>query len=170
MASRVLNDKTEWELDSAVFRTLCTLHSISPTIDLFVSHLNTKLQKFVSFTPDPHCFHVDASTLTWSEVSYIFAPFILLNRVLQKIIKEQVTALMILPLWPTQPWFATMLHSAVDRPTLLPHPPPISLPWNWDLLHPNSSQIKLISITLSGDASLHKAFNDKPLLTSSLRS
>ena len=85
LASRVLNDETEWKLDSDVFRTICTLHSFAPTIDLFASCLNTKLKKFISFVLDPNCFHVDAFTLTWSEISYIFPPFILLNRVLLKL-------------------------------------------------------------------------------------
>ena len=100
LASRVLNDETEWKLDSDVFRTICTLHSFAPTIDLFASCLNTKLKKFISFVLDPNCFHVDAFTLTWSEISYIFPPFILLNRVLLKLSE---TILQQTPLLPHPP-------------------------------------------------------------------
>ena len=46
---------------------------------------------------------------------YLFPPFSLLPRVLQKIQVEQVEALIVAPYWPTQPWFSQILSLAAQK-------------------------------------------------------
>ena len=64
---------------------------------------------------------VDALTLTWTEHGfYAFPPFSLIPRCLQKISFDQAEGILIAPLWPTQPWFAKLLHMLTNCPLLLP--------------------------------------------------
>lgn len=56
-----------------------------PDIDLFASRLNHQLPKYVSWEPDPGAAAVYAFSLHWGEMFiYVFPPFCLVNRCLQK--------------------------------------------------------------------------------------
>lgn len=103
--SRVFNDNVEWMLDSNVFLQLAKLWG-KPTMDLFASRLNCQISKFASWKPDPDAVVIDAFSIPWSnEYYYMFPPFSLITRCVQKIINDQSECLIILPLWPTQIWY-----------------------------------------------------------------
>ena len=87
-------------LDEPVFRAL-TRNLGEVDIDLFASRLNNQLTKYVAWQPDPYAAHIDAFTIQWiHNKNYIFPPFSLINRILQKIALEKVNALMVVPIWP----------------------------------------------------------------------
>ena len=147
--------KTEFELDQKVFTQLCRHFKFKPKIDLFASRLNKKLKRYYSYTPNPGSEHVNAFTTKWGEDCYIFPPFVLINRCLQKIENDRCTALAVLPLYPNQPWYSNMLRLAMQKPILLPHPSPITLPWDPTYIHPNSQKCQLIGVILGEECS-HK--------------
>ena len=92
-------------LDSNVFLQLAKLWG-KPTMDLFASRLNCQISKFASWKPDPDAVVIDAFSIPWSnEYYYMFPPFSLITRCVQKIINDQSECLIILPLWPTQIWY-----------------------------------------------------------------
>ena len=103
-ASRILNERTEWMLHPSLFRQICSHFRIKPVIDLFASRLNKQLPRFYLFTPDPFTEHVDAFTIEWlhTNIYYMFPPFNLLNRAMQKIVTDRTTVLAVLPAWPNQ--------------------------------------------------------------------
>ena len=99
LGSRILLVQTEWCLPTCIFIKL--QHTLlKPSIDLFASRLNAKLDRYVSWIPDPYCVQVDAFLISWTnEIPYLFRPFTLLHRYLQKIRKDAVQkALVIFPL------------------------------------------------------------------------
>ena len=103
--SRTEKDDTEWSLDANIFDTI---HKTFPElmVDLFASRLNNNLPKYVSRKPDPNAFATDAFSLTWdNDFYFMFPPFSLLPRILQKIEEDKASALLIAPLWPTQSWW-----------------------------------------------------------------
>lgn len=68
-------------------------------IDFFAYRLNTKTTKYVSRYPEPDAVAVDAFTLTWSSgFYYVFPPFSLINRVIQKIEQDRTEAMLVGPL------------------------------------------------------------------------
>ncbi|MPD00508.1 hypothetical protein E2C01_095983 [Portunus trituberculatus] len=71
-ASRIINDRHEWQLNVHIFRQLCGVFG-TPVIDLFTSRLNNQV-----------------FSLNWAqfELSYIFPPFALITRCLQKLKAE----------------------------------------------------------------------------------
>jgi hypothetical protein len=98
---------TEWKLDSAVFRNLCEEFGVCPKMDWFASQANTQLARFMSYEFDSLATGTDAFLSDWSEPDgYFFPPFCLLSRVLQKLqLDRPVSALIIHPFWPAQPWW-----------------------------------------------------------------
>ena len=72
LASRVFNKQTEWVLPQEVFLQV-VLKFDCPTINLFASCLNKKLNRYISWIPDPYCLDVDAFYYDWSqEFPYLY--------------------------------------------------------------------------------------------------
>lgn len=89
-------------------------------IDLFASSINNKCNLYVSWFPDPGSVAVDAFTLSWKNLKfYAFPPFILLPRVLRKIIDDEATGTLIVPWWPSQPWFPLLNRLLISDPLIL---------------------------------------------------
>ena len=57
---RSFNDNTEWQLSAELFQRIVKQFSVTPSIDLFSSHLNKQLEGCVSWHLDPYCYAVDA--------------------------------------------------------------------------------------------------------------
>ena len=99
---RVLNTNTEWTLDKLIFAAAISKLGVSPNIDLFASRLNSGTA-YVSFHPDPGAIAFNAFHMSWKPyLSYIFPPFCLISRILQKIQEGKATVEAIIPQWPTQ--------------------------------------------------------------------
>ena len=79
----------EWSLKPDIFKVLKEMVG-SIDIDLFASRLNNKTEKYVSYNPDPHAVAIDPFSINWTNHCYIFPPFSVIGRVLQKIIKDRV--------------------------------------------------------------------------------
>ena len=90
-------------------------------IDLFASMANHKLPIFYSWTPDPLCAQVDAFTVSWgTSANYAFPPFSLIPKCLQKIEQEEAELNLVIPYWPTQPWFPRAVQLLATLAILLP--------------------------------------------------
>ena len=158
--SRSFNVRTEWSLHPTVFSWLIQT-SFTPDIDLFASRLNAKLQKFVSWMPNPCAYACDAFSLNWSEFeSYAFPPFSLISRVLTRVRRDKVPRLILIaPVWPTQSWYPILLEMLIDRSILLPKWPNLLKQPHNDQLHPLRLQLQLAAWIISGEVSLVKEFH-----------
>ena len=88
--SRHFNDRSEWSLNKQVFDNLQDIFG-KHDIDLFAARLNAKCDKYVSWQRDPKAQFVDAFSQSWADsYAYIFPPFSLIGRVLEKLRKEGV--------------------------------------------------------------------------------
>ena len=117
--SRIFDDKTEWKLNTEVFRRIVQKFMV-PNIDLFASRLNFQLKPFVSWIPDPEAAFIDAFSLDWSKFTfYAFPPFSLVSRVLQKVEDDRASGILVLPNWPTQSWFPLLKRTLVAEPMML---------------------------------------------------
>ncbi|XP_013393362.1 uncharacterized protein LOC106161058 [Lingula anatina] len=159
--------ETEWMLNPIVFRKLASEFTFTADIDLFASRLNKQIDKFVSWNPEPECVGVDAFTMNWRHLNgYIFCPFSVIPRVLQQMSSQQAEALVILPNWPTQPWFPTAMRMLVDKPRLInKHRCLLTLPTQPNKVHPLWDRLELMACHLSGITTKQKAFR-KTLLQS----
>jgi hypothetical protein len=162
LASRVFNDKTEWQLDKSIFAHLVSIFG-KPDIDMFASRLNYQIKPFVSWAPDPEAVAADAFTLNWdNKFMYIFPPFSIIPRILQKIEADRARALMIVPLWATQSWFPKLTRMLIQEPALLPQIPQLlTLPFQRETVHPLQGKLQLMGCLLSGQDSQGEAFRQE---------
>lgn len=115
--SRQLNPNIEWSVTDEVFNQVLRVFPLRLTIDLFASRVNAKLPIYVSWKADPFAHFIDAFTINWaSHTFYAFPPFILVGRCLQKIRVDGATGILIVPMWPTQSYFVSLLSMLVDTP------------------------------------------------------
>ena len=115
-----LNADMEWMVSKDIFDKI--MLKFGPCdIDLFASKYNYRLENYVSFGPDVNAFAINAFSLTWNNFyAYLFPPFSVLSAVLQKICQEKATAVIVAPLFSTQPWFPLLLQLVCDQPYILP--------------------------------------------------
>jgi len=150
--SRQFKDNIEWELHQSVFDDICLVHG-EPSIDLFATRLNRKLEKFCAWKPDPEARFIDAFSLDWNnfDLCYLFPPFSLVGRCIQKVQTDGARALMVVPLWTTQIWWPMLLSLVVEKPLILPKVDKILKLQHTDQKHPLAHQMVLIACKLSGN-------------------
>lgn len=120
LSRQKLNMDMEWMLRQDIFQTIMALYGPCD-IDMFASSVNHQLPKYVSYLPDPNAVAVNAFSLTWTNLfSYIFCPFSVIGNVVQKLDQDQAEAVLIAPLFSTQPWFPRLLQLVSSPPFLLP--------------------------------------------------
>jgi hypothetical protein len=120
---------SEWSLDVDVYTNLCFEFKATPMIDWFASEANSKCPSFVSFYYEPNSMTVDALLQDWTDpINYLFPPFILISRVLHKIRNDQVTAILIHPIWTGAPWWPTLLQLTIRSIDLPPPSKCLTLP------------------------------------------
>ena len=93
----------------------------TPVVDLFATVHNTHLPQFMSPVLEPQSLAIDSLSQDWQGRSmYMFPPFPLLNKVIQKLRTTQTgEVILISPWWPSQPWFPHQL--SVDHPRFFPY-------------------------------------------------
>lgn len=111
---------------------------VRPNTDLLASKLNCKLKPFVANQPDPEAFATHAFTLSWeSYLFYAFPPFSLVALVIQNIQEEEATGLILVPMWPTQQWWPTLMRTVIQNlPELSRRKGLVYQPSQPDLVHP----------------------------------
>ena len=106
------------ELLTGALKTL----NFKPEIDLFASRLNKQLPVFRSFRPDPEASFINAFSILWANKKlYCFPPFSCILQVLQKIIQDQATCVVVVPDWPTctQAWYPLLTSLFILPPVKL---------------------------------------------------
>ena len=158
-ASRKLTQYLEWSIPPLFFNTF--ILPFGPfTIDLFASRLNNKLNRYASMIPDPYAMDIDAFSFQWTlETPYLFPPFNMIFRCLQKIQLDQVQkALLIFPLWTTQHWMPRLLTLMMSPVFILPHHL-LYLPWPSTILHhPLEPRLQLAMCLVTANKTCHQTF------------
>lgn len=164
-ASRIFDENTEWTLMNSVYTKL--LDNSGPfSIDLFASRLNNKCDVYAAWKPDPSALFIDAFSRNWSKFDqfYAFPPFSLILQCIQKISVDGARGTLVVPLWPTQPWFPKLMGILTSPPIVLPLNV-LNLPFQSNLLHKQWKNLRLIACQVSGNFSEVVAFQNG-LLTS----
>lgn len=158
--SRSMSIDTEYQLSNYAFANIIQSFG-KPEIDLFASRINNKCEKYISWFPDPNSSLIDAFTTSWSTYYfYAFPPFSCITRALEKIIQEKALGIMVVPNWPSQPWFPIFQKLLLKKPILF-EPSPNLLLSPFRTSHPLSKKLSLVAGILSG--SLTKEEESQPL-------
>ena len=152
--SRHVNLDAEWMLNSDMLNNALNDLEFSPVVDLFASRLNAQLPRYFSFRPDPNAEIVDAFSVSWETLDfYAFAPFSVINRMFQKIIRERATGVVVVPEWKSQPWFPLLQKLLVKQPVRLPQRKNLlKLQSKEDEIHPliEKKRLQLLVCKISG--------------------
>ena len=161
--SRKSRKETEWTLDRGIFHEAIKKIHVEPQIDLFASRLNCQFRPFVGYQPDPDAMAINAFSISWKPyVFYAFPPFSIIPKVLQKIQEEEATGLLVVPCWPTQPWWPLVMRLLVQEPLVLPRKKhTLFLPQQPDLVHPLHQKLTLLICHLSGNHLKAEAFQTR---------
>lgn len=147
--SRRVDTDTEWTLSDTAFRKISRRWGPFD-VDLFATALNAKCPVYVSWLPDPGSWMVDAFTLSWKSLNfYCFPPFILIPKILRKIIDEKSEGVIVIPWWPSQPWFPLFKRLLISEPIIFsPSDHLLSAPLRDK--HPSYKTLSLAAGKLSG--------------------
>lgn len=146
--SRQVSEGTEWELSIVAFQKIAK--TFGPfDIDLFATNINAKCESFISRFPDPEAAVVDAFTVSWTNFYfYAFPPFSLILRALNKVICDKAEGVMVVPKWPSQPWFPLFKKLLISEPVFIgPHSNSLSSPFS--SRHPMWKSLILVAGRLS---------------------
>ena len=157
--SRVFQDNKEWMLRPDIFKEIENIWG-RPSCDLFASRLNKQVPIYASWRPDPGAAYIDAFSINWNNhFFYAFPPFSLIARCLHKIEMDEAEGIIVTPLWPTQPWYAKLLHLIVDVPRILPQQrTTLIMTARKGVTHPLAAKMSLMACKLSGSPLKHKEF------------
>jgi hypothetical protein len=112
-------DRTgDFALKPDVYQHAIATLQVQPTIDLFANAHNAKCPRFIALPGRLGNGAVarDALNLpSWSNLGlpYLFPPMALIGRVLHRIWSENVEAVIVIPQWPSQPWWGLVRLMAV---------------------------------------------------------
>lgn len=149
--SRTFNDDLEWALSKETFMLIQKTFG-NTDIDLFASRLNNQLPKYVSRFPDPAAFAVDAFSLIWNDYFYfIFPPFSLIPKILQKLKVDRGEAVLVAPIWYTQSFWPTLKQMTRDWIDLPAPSKILHLPHKPEEKHP-ITKMKLGAFRISGNS------------------
>ena len=113
----------QWELTLArsTFLTILATFQISPSLDVFASCETAQLPRYMSWFPDKQAVARDAMINMWDKESYLFPPVPLIMKSLQRIREQEISAVMIIPKWPSALWWPMVQELMVGQPLSLPH-------------------------------------------------
>ncbi|WAQ99027.1 hypothetical protein MAR_023400 [Mya arenaria] len=118
---------------------------------------------------EPGASFTDAFSVSWQNMSpYVFPPFNIVGKVINKIIQDEVDeCIIIFPFWCAQSWFTMILENMCSFPVRLPrHRDLLTLAHNREE-HPLGRKFRLIAATVSGKHSKVEVFRENLLISSS---
>ena len=119
--SRVDHSGHDYELTEEAFSLLCDRVTFPLEVDCFASRLTHKLDVYYSRYHDPSSSGIDAFSLRWGDGVYLFPPVPLIDRVISKVFADKPGhGVLICPLWPSQPWYPSLLDLLIAPPLLIP--------------------------------------------------
>ena len=120
VADRLSRSKYEWKLHPALFQFIDRVWG-PHQVDRFASMTSTQLPIYNSLYLDPYTSGVDAFAQNWTgKNNFVNAPFALIPRILKLLKQQKVTATIIAPKWPAQPWYKELLDMSISPPIPLP--------------------------------------------------
>jgi hypothetical protein len=117
--SRAL-DRSDYRLDPGVFVSLNVLWG-PHDVDLFASDTNTHLPRFFSLHRCPGTSGVNAFLQSWQGLNGFANPPLetsILLQVVQKIREDRANVTLLVPCWPSQPWYHELMLLAADTVAL----------------------------------------------------
>ena len=126
-----LRSLDDWRINTRSIRAL--LCEMEPTIDRFADHESTICPQFNSQYRSPGSSGIDSFQQHWGQtVNFWNPPLKLIPLVVEKIVQESATGLLVTPWWPAQSWCRRLKEIGTAQ---LFHAPDVYLPPLWAPKH-----------------------------------
>lgn len=159
------NEDMEWALEQEIYEKISCKMGAS-CIDLFASTKNHKHRIYVSYMPEKEAYAINAFSIPWKyKLHYVFPPFSVIGRIIQKMCEDQAELILVAPLFPSQPWFPQVLKRVSGPSYVLPKTDQILYLPGKNKKHRLTS-MRMGAFRLSGNASLVQDYQ-RTLQTSS---
>ena len=111
-----MRDRSDWMLNLLVFQRVLD-HFPFLEVDLFATRLTFQLPLFFSWRPDPLAEATDAFLQDWRDPKAFANPsWNFRGRVLSKVEGQEAEVVLIVPIWPSQPWYPRLLGHLMSLP------------------------------------------------------
>lgn len=143
-------DRSAWQLQPGVAFQLQALFGRC-TLDSFACRATALLPRYCSAGPDPGCLQRDAFTMSWTnEHVWLNPPWELLQRVIYKLRADKARGILIVPAWPAQSWWPSLLEVA-EAFVALPRPSFCVRPAHTGVVEPLlHSSLRLLAVQVDG--------------------
>ena len=140
----------EWRLHPEVAQSIWG-HFGRAEVDLFASEASTHCPLWFSLGETTSPLGQDALAHPWPEaLLYAFPPLPLIRAVLQRVLQEGHTILLVAPFWPGRTWFPLLHQLCRGLPWRLPDRRDLLSQLGGRIWHPNPQQLKLCVWLLEG--------------------
>jgi hypothetical protein len=114
-----LSRSGDYMLKQGMLTQICSTLGVQPQIDLFATATNTQLPRYVSLLQADRTIGQDAMMIPWNKgLPLIHPPIPLIGRCLQKILEENVPAVMVIPHWRGQSWSVLLAKMSAQQMVL----------------------------------------------------
>uniref|UniRef100_A0A1X7UYP2 RNase H type-1 domain-containing protein n=1 Tax=Amphimedon queenslandica TaxID=400682 RepID=A0A1X7UYP2_AMPQE len=111
---RSMRDRSDWSLDHSTFQKINRVYR-PLEVDLFASRLTNQCQCYFSWRPYPFAEASNEFLQDWTIMKgFCQTPWNLISRVLTKTEAQEADAILVAPVWKTQPWYPLLLSLIVD--------------------------------------------------------
>ena len=112
-------DSQDYNLDPQVFKQMTKAFNYNPNLDLFANRTNRKCKQYCSRRLDKMSLG-DAFAQNWGKhKNWLNPPWALIPRCLEKIQRDQATALVCLPMWQTAHWWRKLQSMMQVKPIIM---------------------------------------------------
>jgi len=120
--SRQMESQLEWSINKQCFQKIDQLWG-PHNIDLFATHKNRQLPKYMSWKYEPQAFAQNALLQSWKKLGrlYICPPWNLIPKILSQLQQQRCPATLITPNWTSAIWYPILKSLAKQLPLKL-HP------------------------------------------------
>lgn len=121
LSRRGATRRHEWTLSDAAYLSILQRWGV-PHVDWFASSSNARCSRFAALSNDRQAPLHDAFRSSWAAagLGLLVPPFPLLPRVVSKLLDEQASVVLVVPRWPTAPWWPVLRQAACDMLDLGP--------------------------------------------------
>jgi hypothetical protein len=132
--SRRRFDPRAWSVAPWVFRLVQRELQLFCCMDLFADRSNAQCRRYAAMQHDGNAEFVNAFSRPWAPLMtqqlllWAHPPYVLIPKVIRRVLEEKIELILVTPVWPSQPWWPLLLSLAAAVPVLLPDSPLVLRP------------------------------------------
>ena len=119
--SRHRLQRWDFKLISSEFWRICRKLQVWPTLDAFASKGTHQILRYMTWDRDPKAMAINTLDFYWDPVTWLFPPVPLIPLALERVLQQQIMAILICPGWTGAMWWPQLVKLRTEMaPICLP--------------------------------------------------